>query len=173
MVLEHQAEMHNLITRANFDTRFALRDQRLLDEMTNTPPGTLSDSTRRRIAAAGDRLVDYMLFVNEAPLTSPVSGTSTFAEDFASIGPRDRQGRSLRTFDLETRLFKYPLSYLIYSEAFDSLPREIRRYVYWRLWQILTGAEESEAYAHLTQDIRKTLREILLDTRPELTGYLD
>ena len=67
-------------------------------------------------------LVDYLLFVDEAPLKRPVRGTSGFAERFAAAGPRDAQGRSLRDFDLQRRLFKYPCSYMIYSEAFDALP---------------------------------------------------
>ena len=41
-------------------------------------------------------MVDYLLFVDEAPLPGPISGTSSFAADFAARGPRDAQGRSLR-----------------------------------------------------------------------------
>jgi hypothetical protein len=49
-----------------------------------------------------------------------VKGVSSFAEEFAAAGPRDGQGRSLRDFDLQRRLFKHPCSYLIYS------PRSMR-----------------------------------------------
>ena len=62
----------------------------------------------------------YLLFCGEAKLTDPVAGTSDFAEEFAARGPFDEKGRSLREFDLTTRLFKYPCSYLIYSKAFDA-----------------------------------------------------
>jgi hypothetical protein len=64
-----------------------------------------------------------MLFVKEAPLTQPVSGTSGFAAEFSKQGTRDRKGRSLREIDLTRRLFRYPLSYLIYSESFDAMPQ--------------------------------------------------
>ncbi len=56
-----------------------------------------------------------MLFADEQNLL-PVQGTSPFAENFAKDSPRDPQGRSLRDLDLTTRLFKYPCSYLIYSQ---------------------------------------------------------
>ena len=68
-----------------------------------------------------------MLFLDEAPLTGPVKGNAGYAEWFAAQGPRDGKGRSLRDFDLTRRLFKYPCSYLIYSEAFDALPPTAKR----------------------------------------------
>ena len=51
------------------------------------------------------------------------------------------QGRSLRDFDLETHLFKYRCSYLIYSPAFRELPGEAKDYVLRRLWEVLSGRE--------------------------------
>jgi hypothetical protein len=78
--------------------------------------------------------VRYLLFTDEAPLTDPVKGDSGFAEEFAARGPRDSKGRSLRDFDLHTRLFKYPCSYLIYSADFDVLPSPAKEYVYRRLF---------------------------------------
>jgi hypothetical protein len=62
-----------------------------------------------------------------------MQGTSGFAEAFAARGPRDPKGRSLRDFDLRTRLFKYPCSCLIYSESFEALPEPAKTYVYHRL----------------------------------------
>jgi hypothetical protein len=82
-----------------------------------------------------------MLFVDAAPLTQPVTGVSTFTRTFAHRGPRDAQGRSLREFDLQTRLFRYPLSYMIYSDLFDALQPAIRERVYSRLHDVLTGKD--------------------------------
>jgi hypothetical protein len=107
-----------------------------------------------------------MLFVKEAPLTAPLKGTSGFAEEFVARGPRDAQGRSLREFDLQRRVFKYPLSYLIYSESFDALPVPVRDYVYGRLQEILGGDEASPDFAHLSAADRKAILEILEDTKP-------
>ena len=126
------------------------------------------ESVTHRIQNAGDSLVDSLLFVEEAPLTAPIRGTSGFAEQFAKQGPRDRKGRSLRDFDLEHRLFKYPCSYLIYSDAFRELPPEMREYVWQRLWNVLTEATPSEKFAHLTAEDRQAIVEIIRDTIPEL-----
>ena len=86
-----------------------------------------------------------MLFVDEAALSDRVQGTTSFAHDFSARGPRDRQGRSVRDFDLKTRLFQYPCSYLIYSRAFDALPAPVKDHVYRRLWEVLSGKDMSEA----------------------------
>ena len=73
-----------------------------------------------------------MLFAKAAPLTAPVAGTSGFAAQFAAQGPRDKDGRSLRELDLKTRLFRYPCSFLIYSDAFDALPISEQQRVFGR-----------------------------------------
>ena len=78
------------------------------------------------VDAAAERLVRALLFVKAAPMPGPVAGTSRFAEEFATQGPRDHLGRSLRDLDLRTRTFRYPLSYLIYGDGFDALPPVVK-----------------------------------------------
>jgi hypothetical protein len=113
-------------------------------------------------------LVDYMLFMNEAPLREPVSGVSTFTETFAQRGPRDRLGRSLREFDLRTRLFRHPLSYMIYSDLFDAMPPAVRVRVLARLHDVLTGKDASPVYGSLQPAERKVLLQIVRDTKSNL-----
>jgi hypothetical protein len=168
MTLEHQTHMTNLITRVGFETRMALHMQQALNRELGEPADYLSDSTRNRIHAAADELVEYLLFSEEAQLTEPLRGTSGFAEVFAKQGPRDAQGRSLRDFDLRTRLFRYPCSYLIYSEAFDHLPAAARDRVYDRLHAVLSGRDTTAKFARLSSDDRKAILEILRDTKPGL-----
>lgn len=132
------------------------------------PEGKRLDSTTRRIASAGDDLVEALLMVDEAPLTEAVTSTSGYAEWFTRQGPRDSQGRSLGDFDLKTRMFRYPCSYLVYSKSFDALPGEMRDYVWQWLWEILSGEDRSEEFAHLTLHDRRAIREILRDTKPGL-----
>ena len=170
-VLEHQAQVHNLITRANFLTRIALRDQKVINEMTERPPDYCSESTERRIQAVGESLVEYLLFCDEATLTDPITGTSDFAAEFVARGLRDKRGRSLRDFDLKTRLFRYPLSYLVYSEPFDALPAKVRDYVYRRLWKVLTGREASSDFDHLSTADCRAILEILAETKSDLPDY--
>jgi hypothetical protein len=168
MVLEHQTLVHNRITQANFATLQALDYEVMLTKALGEPEGKRLDSTTRRIASAGDDLVEALLFVDEAPLTEAVTGTSGYTEWFTRQGPRDSQGRSLRDFDLKTRMFRYPCSYLVYSNSFDALPGEMRDYVWQRLLEILSGEDRSEKFEHLTLEDRQAIREILRDTKPGL-----
>jgi hypothetical protein len=106
-----------------------------------------------------------MLFVNEATLSGPISGTSGFRVDFESRGPFDGDGRSLRRLDLTRRLFKHPMSFLVYSEAFDGLPTEAKEQVFRRVWEVLSGVDRSEQFDHLSVDDRTAALEILRDTK--------
>lgn len=171
MVLEHQATAHNLITDAGFTTRQAIDHERQLNRELHEPAQRRWESTTSRIKSVGDALARYLLFAEEARLTAPIAGTSGFTEEFSKRGPRDRRGRSLRDFDLERRLFKYPCSYLVYSAAFDALPAEVREHVWRRVWDVLTGRDASPDYAHLTTADRTAILEILRDTKPGLPDY--
>lgn len=168
MVFEHQLHVHNLLTVANFEARRALFYEAEINRAFNEPGDTRLESTTRRIKSAGDKLLAGLLFADEAPIESPVVGSSDFADRFAQAGSRDGQGRSLRDFDLTTRMFKYPCSYLIYSDAFDGLPGEMKTYVSTRLLEVLAGNDDDPAFAHLTSDDRIAILEILKETKPDL-----
>ncbi|HUY87219.1 MAG TPA: hypothetical protein VMV10_00640 [Pirellulales bacterium] len=168
MVLEHQTKMHNLITAANYHARLALHYQAGLNKALGRPEGELSESTVRRYQSPAEKLIKYLLFSEEAQLAKPVAGSSSYVQDFVARGPRDARGRSLRDFDLKRRMFEYPCSYEIYSDAFDSLPPVVKAYVYRRLKEILSGADQSRDFAHLSADDRRAIFEILLDTKHDL-----
>ena len=76
MVLEHQAAMHNRITRAIPETKPALHYQEDMNKSFNEKPGTVFDSTKRRIQSVSDELVKYLLFSGEAKLTDRILGSS-------------------------------------------------------------------------------------------------
>jgi hypothetical protein len=160
--------VHNRIARAAFTTREALHYEKALNEALQNAPGTRLESTTRRIQSAAEKLVEALLFCGEAQLVAPIRGTSGFTEQFASPGPRDARGRSLRDFDLQKRMFRYPCSYLIHSQAFRELPEEMRIAVRIRLQAVLTGQDQSPKFAHLTADDRQAIREILKETEPRL-----
>ncbi len=142
MLLVHQTYVHNLMTQASFEGRPEAQNNK------------------------AEALVRGLLFVREARLTSPLRGSEQFVRDFSGAGPRDHKGRSLRDLDLNQRLLKYPLSYLIYSDGFDALPVTARSYVYRRLQSILSGEDQSPEFAHLTPDLREAILQILLETKP-------
>ena len=171
MVLEHQLEAHNLLARASIQTRLAMHDQALLNKELGRAPDYQSETTDRRIKSVGDPLVRYLLFSGEATLTDKIEGTSTFAADFVKHGPRDSKGRSLREFDLERRLFKYPCSYLIYSESFEQLPTAMKEYVYQQMHDVLMDRHYGGGFGHLNAADRQTILEILRDTKKDLPDY--
>jgi hypothetical protein len=110
MTFEHQTQMTNLMTRLAWESRIA--------EVEHMPQPNVEE------------IVAYMTFRDEVPLPEPVEGSYRFTADFARRGP-------LREFDLRTRLFRYPLSYMIYSAQFDALPESVRSRIYRRLFEEL------------------------------------
>ncbi|MDG2219932.1 MAG: hypothetical protein P8L85_01030 [Rubripirellula sp.] len=167
MVLEHQTQMHNAIAAANYETRLALYQCREMNKLLERPDDYRSDSTKRRIASSVDRVLRYLLMCDEFTLTDQVVGTSEFTSDFTARGKQDTAGRSLREFNLETRLFEYPCSYLIHAPAFTKLPDEVRRPILGRLNDILSGKDTAPEFNHLSPAMRQDITEILRDTMPE------
>jgi hypothetical protein len=149
MVFDHQMRMANLIIRIGWDTRAGM--------------GGLAESARE--------LVDYMLFVDEAPLTGKLGGP--FAGIFAKNAVRDSKGRSLRDLDLQKRLLRYPCSYMIYSEAFDALPAEAKDAIYKRMLRVLSGSEKDKKYARRSAADRRAVLEILRETKPDFARVVN
>lgn len=170
LVLAHQADAHNHLVRANFQTRQALFYQTSLNRELGKPADHVWESTASRIKSVCEPLVENLFFTEEAKLTSPVAGSSEFSREFASRGPRDSLGRSLRDFDLQTRLFKYPCSYLVYSDSFLKLPAEARKYVLRRMNEVLSSADKTEKFAHLSPADRAAILAILQETHPDWIG---
>jgi hypothetical protein len=158
MVFEHQMQMTNLLTRVSWETRVAQHGKQL-------------DPRRTAIRERVSQLVDYMLFIDEAPIASKLEGTSGFSEAFSARGPRDGKGRSLRQLDLNTRLLRYPCSYMIYSAQFEHLPAEAKAAIYERLWEVLSGKEKDVRYRRLSAVDRRAIIEILRETKSDLPKY--
>jgi hypothetical protein len=144
LVLQHQMHGWNLLTRVGYESRLGQRSD------------------------AEEQLLRYLLFIDEAPLPNPLSGDSGFAEAFAKRGPTDSRGRSLREFDLKTRLFRYRMSYLIYSPLFDGLPDTARQRLARRLQEILTAPNPPAPFDRLPLTERTAIWEILTATKPAL-----
>ena len=154
LVIEHQVHMMNLLTRLRLDFE-ALGENESLD----------------RVRASSEEVLKYLLFIEEAQLAAPMRGNSDFARQFESIGPADSQGRSLRQFDLGTRLFKHPCSFMVYSPSFEALPLRARRHLYRRLWDVLAGEDASGEFKSLSPETRAVIRDILVQTKKDLPAY--
>jgi hypothetical protein len=160
LVFDHQVRMMNLLTRIGWEARSLAH------------AGKNDEQAAAALRNAAVEVVDYMLFVDEAPL-SGVKGSSTFAETFSAKGPRDSRGRSLRDLDLERRLMRYPCSYLIYSDAFDRLPLPAKDAIYSRLWQVLSGTDKAANYARLSAADRQAVIEILRETKKDFPAAIN
>lgn len=152
MVLEHQSDAANFISLANYMHQLH-RDGK-------------ADDTKLNLAI--NLLVKHFLFTNEAKLTHPVKGTSRFQGEFEKLGPTDKSGRSLRQFDLQSRLFKVPLSYMIYSQGFVTLPSDLKMLIFKRLWEIVSSEEVGKEYPHLSAQDKSSIRDIVKSTVPNL-----
>ncbi len=139
LVLEHQTRLTNLLARAVYQLRLG-------------KPAEL------------DEIVRYMTFADEAALEAPVKGLSGFAAGFTRRGPRDKRGRSLRDFDLSKRMFRYPLSYMFHSAAFDGMPAGVRDPLLRRIFDALEGRAGFDAGARAAIEIAR-------ETKPGLPGY--
>jgi hypothetical protein len=171
LILEHQTQMHNLITRLNYETRLALHQQTVINEALKQPADAMSGGARRRIEFAVEDALRYLLFSGEARWQTPIKGVSGYAREFAARGVKDKQGRSLRDLDLQQKLFRYPCSYLIYSEAFDALPPPALDELYRQLWLALTGQTKDKELAAIPAADRKAVLEILRETKRNLPAY--
>ena len=143
LAFDHQGHAINLLTRLNWEARVAASGGR--DPMS---VAEVSDLT--------NELAEYLLFVNEAPLTVALTPQPAFARHLESRTPRARGGRSFGQLDLQRRLLRYPCSYLVYSEAFDGLPAGVKSAVYRRMIAMLLAAPD-----------RSAVLEILRETKPD------
>jgi hypothetical protein len=156
LVFNHQTRLANLLTRTAWEVRITEADR-----------GDVQKVARE----AGARLVDALLFVDEAALPGTIAGSSGFVAAFAARGPTDGNSRSLRQLDLRTRLMRYPCSYMIYAPAFDRLPSAAKSAVYQRLWSVLSGRVSDRKYSKLSADDRRAIIEILRATKADLPSY--
>ena len=153
LVIEHQIEIQNKIARTNFYARTLLEEQELD-----------AAEVEEALDVLTEELLESLFMVGQPALIDIVEGTSGFTAEFESSGPKDSQGRSLRDLDLQQRLFKYPLSYLVYSNAYKSLPEQIKERVATRMEEILTSNGSNDDYEHLSSEDRRAISEILIET---------
>lgn len=172
MVFAHEVETHNVIAALHDASAKALREDSAVSRYyKDTTFAQTKVITSPRFLGAVEQAVNTFLFVRAAPLDGAITGTSTFTKDFKDLGPFDKKGRTVRELDLKTRLFKYPMSYMIYSESFDVMPQIAREAVYARLYDVLRGKDTSGLFDEIPAEQKKAILGILLDTKPEFAKY--
>jgi len=158
LVFDHQMHAINLLTRLNWESRVASSDDR----------ASISGGALRGLV---NELAEYLLFAGEVPPSVPLTPRPGFAERLESRTPKDRHGRSLGQLDLVNRLLRHPCSYMVYSEAFEGLPRAVKEAVYGRMIAILSGQDTPTKYARVSAEDRRAVLEILRETKPDFPGY--
>lgn len=156
MVLEHQTQGLNHLVRLGWEARIAAHD------------GAASRLTAATLDRRIDEVARYLLFLDEAAWPRPIDGPSAFATGFTARGPADARGRTLRAVDRTTRLFKYRLSPLVYSETFDALPSATRTALLTRLFDALTERRPLEQMSRIDAAERTAILEIVRDTKTGL-----
>ena len=153
MVIEHQIEVQNEIARVNFQSRTLLADNEINDIELND-----------ELLSIAEGLIDSLFMTGQPEFLARINGTSGFSENFMSRGKKDSQGRSLRELDLSKSLFKYPFSYLIYSDAYASLPKKVREIIGQRIKEVLSPEYSGDFYPHISPSSKIIIAEILDDT---------
>ena len=148
LVFEHQLDAHNYLAR----TLYAARIHASLPQ--SSPAAT---TAWEQVIQEADRLVEHLLFTDEAPLQFPVSGTSSFAENFQNH--RDEQGNhnSLRRLNLKSRVFQQGCSYVVSSQAFQNLPKTSRDYVVSRIVSRLQDASGATSSRYSPIELQGTI----------------
>lgn len=173
MTLEHQVAMQSRLTEASYDVRTAIRRQTdLRRELGEPATDEFTGSCLTVASSHAEKILRCLLFCEEAPMPEGgVDGGPAFQEAFRANRKATPDGRSLRDFQLLTRLFKHRCSYLIYSRSWDALPDKFRELLYKRLHEILTAKTPVRGYEHLGGSERQDILEILRATKTGLPDY--
>lgn len=161
MVLEHQCQAHNLLTAASMNYRRAFYLAKAVDPAADPDLGAAG----RVASQAAEQIVNWFLFNGEADQGADgVEGDEEFQRQFTAAIPRTAAGDSLADFQLNTRLFKNRCSYMIYSEAFRSLPDAVKTKVLVNLRKIFTSAAVDDEHPEIKVPERRRIARILDET---------
>jgi hypothetical protein len=172
MVLEHQTLVQNLITRVNYKVRTVLSREGQQKTETLRSWADVNPRDQSLVRVMMEPLVRALFFQEAAPFEDRIKGGSGFAARFSASGPRDARGRGLYELDLNKRLFRYPMSFLVYSTHFDALPRYALDYIETRIVEVLQGRDTTGIAARIAPADREAIRQILIDTKPSLAKLL-
>ena len=167
---DHQVHVHNVLSKANQDARIALHRWPAMREILGLPKDAPPQGSCLVVFdSQAEKVLDALLCRDEAAWPAGgIQGDGVFAPAYAKTRKPDAKGRSLRDLDLQTRLFRYRCSPLIYSESFATLPKELHDIILLRLSSGLRAFPPSPSFGHLPDDERAAIHEILSATLPNL-----
>ena len=168
IVLEHQVRMHNYFTQSHFQTIKALESEAAINK-------ALGESGRRPftqklINNAAEHILEYLLFVDEAPLHN-ITANQSFLDKFTKDKAVAANGDSLYNLKFDKGISELPCSWLIYSDSFTGLHPVLKEVLLKRLKNILTAKDLEEQYIHLRKT-RKRIHQVLVETLPAYQATL-
>lgn len=155
---EHQAGFVNRAVEATYRTRSYLAEGK----------GKLSMAHDKLLKQQAMAFVRYMLFADEPPFPgSGIEGTPEYKEAFLA-NRKAVNGKSLKDLDLKSHLFRYRCSYMIYSSAFQGMPKEFKQLVYIALRHALNPQQSNPDYAYMSREEKIAIHEIVKGTIKDL-----
>jgi hypothetical protein len=167
---DHQVHVHNVLASANQDARIALYRWPAMREILGLPADAPpAGSCLVVFNSQADKVIEALMCKGEAPFPAGgIHGDGVFERAYARTRKADGKNRSLRDLELNTRIFRYRCSPLIYSQSFATLPKQLRSIILGRLSAGLRAFPPSENFAHLDEAERVAIHEILTATLPDL-----
>ena len=171
LVHDHQISAHHVINEAQYKVRQALFDNERDLDSGREVLGELKKTSRDEALDGIRKLMRYFTFADEPSMGgTQVVDSGEYREAFLANARRSAEGNSLKDLDLKDRLLKHRLSWMIYSNSFEGMPRAAKEEVYHQLNEILTSPTPVEGYAHLEPAEKKAIAEILRETKPDLAA---
>lgn len=163
MMLDHQAQLYTLFTKASMHYRRAIWLERALAGGGSVQPGGEGSTSSKIAARMADEILQSMLFCDEAKISGDgVEVSEPFREAFQKnarrVGPRKRSLKDLRLYG---HLMRNRCSYMIHSDGFRDLPDGVKSVIMKRLYLILEGRDKSGKFDHLSARERARILEIL------------
>lgn len=165
LVLEHQCQVHNLLTAASYRYRKAAWMAKIFS------PDSKDSIELRKIAADDAKAIAAaLLFKDAASLGEGVEGSEAYQLAFTGNYPKTKDGETLAEFHLGDRLFTNRCSYMIYSRIFSDLPEPLKTAIAARLRAILTSEHPLPEYSYIGKKERARITAILEETWPPFKG---
>lgn len=156
---EHQAGFVNHVVEGTYRARFMLHQS----------GGKLTFEQEKILDKQADIITRYVLFADEVPLPKGgIVGDGTFKKDFLQTRQTSSAGVSLKDFDLQTRLFRYRCSYMIYTDLWDAMPDVLKNRVYAKMLAALSETKSLPEYAYLSVEEKKAIRNVIAETKTGL-----
>ncbi len=162
LIHEHQLGFENRVFHAAY----------LMRQWMDEGKGRLPMARKAEFETLTNDLARYVLFADEAKLPAQgIVGDADFVRDFARNRKPAAGGVSLKDLDLRTRILKYRCSYMLYTESWQKLPKELKERVYYKMAEGLRDVNPPPTLAHLPLDERRVIRVILKETLPGLPSW--